>query len=100
MKVCTSSLTLLHNPPNEILSGELQPYLESPERIRVISAALSKDTECCFEFVEVDEELDVVDHVLRVHTPAYVSYMENAYANWVKAGNSEVQSSSAAHQEA
>ena len=82
---------LLHNPPYEILSGHIVPYFESPSRTQLIKKALEEDSSSHFNLSdELDFNLDVKEHCLRVHTPDYLQYLESAYADWVKAGGDEV----------
>ncbi|KDQ62865.1 hypothetical protein JAAARDRAFT_358217 [Jaapia argillacea MUCL 33604] len=84
MKVFSSDACTKHNPPHEILSGRLVPYLESPDRIRKIKQYLyGQET---FEFVPVNPDIDVISSALRVHTKEYLKYLETAYEKWTANG--------------
>ena len=116
MKVIHSDDCLFHDPPHEILSGQLVAYLESPARYHRIKEALSDPTlKPLFEFVEADNLLDVQKFILfvssyglhrlimfeeyntrflllpfQVHQKEYVDYLQNAYGAWVKDGGDKV----------
>ncbi|KAM0749899.1 Arginase/deacetylase [Meredithblackwellia eburnea MCA 4105] len=109
MTVFHSKLSLLHDPPYEILSGNLQPYLESPERYHRILAALreqpassptSVDTNTCsseslFEEVELEWKRDEVlvpwlmTALEEVHGKDYLSFLETIYKEWINEGGSK-----------
>ncbi|KAI1786800.1 hypothetical protein LXA43DRAFT_897299 [Ganoderma leucocontextum] len=86
MKVFWDSKSLLHDPPHEILSGRLVPYLESPDRLRKIKAALGQDDS--FEIVPAEDDwpLDIKAYILAVHSEDYVEYLETIYDEWVAIG--------------
>ncbi|KAI0714634.1 hypothetical protein C8Q76DRAFT_431838 [Earliella scabrosa] len=85
MKVFWEADCLLHNPPHEILSGRLVPYLESPDRMRRIKGALEQDDR--FELVPADRDWpDIKSHILAVHSAEYVDYLETIYDEWTAIG--------------
>ncbi|KAF8512084.1 Arginase/deacetylase [Hysterangium stoloniferum] len=93
MNVVHSDDCLLHNPEYETLSGTRVPYLESPKRYAHIRKALSTPVNDdrgefvkLFNFVEGDKTLSVGDHILSVHSRAYMTYVENAYDEWIQDG--------------
>ncbi|KAK4698238.1 hypothetical protein P7C70_g8045, partial [Phenoliferia sp. Uapishka_3] len=98
-----SPLSLLHDPPYEILSGCLQNYVESPERCTIILRALlsadkQEESEVTFEEFAlnwtrenvVDE--GILDAVRQVHSEEYVEFLRNIYAEWIAEGGSKVRS--------
>ncbi|BGP27799.1 acetylpolyamine aminohydrolase [Rhodotorula toruloides] len=93
MLVFHTPLSLLHDPPHEILSGCVQPYFESPERYFRILTALLKST--AFEVRTLDWPVDevVTDQVVRtlgaVHDEQYLSFLADIYGEWVAEGGSK-----------
>ncbi|GAA6034689.1 hypothetical protein JCM8097_001122 [Rhodosporidiobolus ruineniae] len=93
LPVFHTPLSLLHNPPTEILSGSAIPYIESPERYRRILAALSASS--ALEVREegwtrgdvITEELE--EAVRRVHGEEYLAFLEEIYEEWVAEGGSK-----------
>ena len=84
MKVFFDEECLLHHPPYEILSGKLETYYESPERILRIRQALEgRDT---FQIENADRSIDIQKHALRVHSEDYLKYLESAFGLWVEEG--------------
>ena len=90
MKVFWHNETLLHNPPHEILSGRLVPYLESPDRVQTIKGALEQSD--AFEIVPAEDNWpeDVKEHILAVHSKDYVDYLETIYDEWIAIGGDRV----------
>lgn len=87
MKVFFHDDCLCHNPPFEILSGNLVPYFESPSRVQLIKETLETSSSGQFDLCnELDFNLDVKECCLRIHTADYLHYLETAYDDWVKAG--------------
>lgn len=82
MQIFANPEQQLHDPPFEILDGQVKPYHEAPRRAELIAAALA------------DAGLPAplaprrfgLDPVLAVHDAAYVGYLGRAYAEWVAAG--------------
>ncbi|GAA5876837.1 hypothetical protein JCM8547_002404 [Rhodosporidiobolus lusitaniae] len=95
LPVFHSPLTLLHNPPHEILSGALQPYIESPERVNHILASLLREGQTCFEGHDpgwtkgdvVTPEL--LEAVRAVHEEEYVEFLSSIYQEWTAEGGSK-----------
>ncbi len=90
MKVYYDLDCLLHNPPHEILSGRLVPYLESPDRVRRIKDALTKSGSFELHLPEQDWPHDVLHYVRMVHSEYYVNHIKNIYDEWVAEGGDEV----------
>lgn len=93
-----SPLSLLHNPPHEILSGCVQPYFESPERYhRILSALLDDSSRYTAHELEVTrdsvETKELKEAVARVHEEDYLVFLEEIYEEWIKEGGSKVRSS-------
>ncbi|GAA5939676.1 hypothetical protein JCM3775_002084 [Rhodotorula graminis] len=93
MLVFHTPLSVLHDPPHEILSGCVQPYFESPERYRRILAALvhpgSTFEERCLDWTRDDvltPELDSA--VLSVHDGGYLDFLASIYSEWTAEGGS------------
>ncbi|KZV92236.1 acetylpolyamine aminohydrolase [Exidia glandulosa HHB12029] len=86
MLVVHSPLCLLHDPPTEILSGKPVPYKESPDRLVRVRNALSNDPQRKYELTAVDDGLDILPDILRVHSEDYVFYLRRAYSDWVEEG--------------
>ncbi|MFV9506476.1 MAG: histone deacetylase family protein [Oscillochloridaceae bacterium umkhey_bin13] len=82
MRIITSPLHAHHNPPSEILDGELKPYFESPERVAIITAALAA---AGFPVPEAPQAFGL-EPILAVHQPDYAEYLATAYERWVAAG--------------
>jgi acetoin utilization deacetylase AcuC-like enzyme len=71
-----------HAPEWEINNGELvRPPFDSPERINRIASALAEAHHPLIPATAHD-----LMHVFRVHTRPLVSFLENAYTEWVKTG--------------
>lgn len=90
-----SPLSLLHNPPHEILSGCVQPYFESPERYhRILSALLDDSSRYTAHELEVTrdrvETKELKEAVARVHEEDYLVFLEEIYEEWIKEGGSKV----------
>jgi acetoin utilization deacetylase AcuC-like enzyme len=79
MKVFYSGEHQLHNPPFELFDGgQHMPYLENPERMERILAAL-KDR----AWADILEPDDFgLDPVLAVHDREYVDFLRTAYEEW------------------
>ena len=90
MKVFWHAESLLHDPPHEILSGRLVPYLESPDRLQKIKTALEQDDSFELVLARDDWHPDVKDHILAVHAKDYVEYLETIYDEWVAIGGDKV----------
>jgi acetoin utilization deacetylase AcuC-like enzyme len=82
MQIISSPAHAQHNPPYEILDGELKPYLETPRRAAIIAAAL---TQAGFPAPVTPREFGLAP-LLAVHSRDYVEYLERAYGRWVAAG--------------
>lgn len=85
MKFVYSDKHKLHHPPKEFNSNQIMVYGESPDRAELICQKLCTIPD--FELVAPD----IFDgqHFLKVHSPAYLSYLENAYQDWVSEGLSK-----------
>ena len=90
MKVFWHAESLLHDPPHEILSGRLVPYLESPDRLQKIKTALERDDSFEIVLAQDDWPPDIRDHILAVHTKDYLEYLETIYDEWVAIGGDKV----------
>lgn len=88
MKVLYSKECLLHDPPFEILSGEKVPYFEKPKRLTIIEGELKSNGFGISE--EVDWDIDLRQHILRVHSVEYLDYLETAYELWVREGGNKI----------
>ena len=66
----------------ELHNGEMVDGFERPERADVIAAALRAAGHDFIEPDSVDREL-----LGRVHTPAYIEFLETAWDRWVAAGH-------------
>lgn len=82
MRIIANPHHHLHDPPFEILDGQITPYLEQPRRVEVILAALAA---AGFPPPEAPRVFDMAP-ILAVHDAEYVAYLERAYARWVAAG--------------
>ncbi|KLO20620.1 Arginase/deacetylase [Schizopora paradoxa] len=88
MKVIFSKECLLHDPPFEVLGGQRVPYFEKPERLTIIENELRSNG---FEISEeLDPDIELKEHILRVHSADYLDYLETAYETWVKQGGNEI----------
>ncbi|GAA5830144.1 hypothetical protein JCM11251_006895 [Rhodosporidiobolus azoricus] len=93
LPVFHTSLSLLHDPPTEILSGRPVPYVESPARYHRILDVLISDE----RFHEVAEDWkrdDVItpgllQAVRAVHSEDYVAFLEEIYEEWIAEGGSK-----------
>lgn len=108
MHVFHTPLSLLHDPPTEILSGRpIKPY-ESPARVgRILSALLPDDPEplfteqaCHWDSDEVLQDKDLLDAIKQVHGPGYLDFLKTVYDQWCKEGGSKVRTSTLSHQSA
>ncbi|RDX50512.1 Arginase/deacetylase [Lentinus brumalis] len=85
MRVYWDPTCLSHDPPHEILSGRLVPYLESPDRVRRIKQSLEEDD--TFQIISADDDWpDINVHILAVHSHDYLQYLETIYEEWVAVG--------------
>ncbi|KAI0066592.1 Arginase/deacetylase [Artomyces pyxidatus] len=84
MKVVYDADCLLHDPPYEILSGQLVPYYESPQRLVTIKQRLESSD--LFELVGSERDIDVLKFIAMVHSSDYVEYLMTAYQRWVEDG--------------
>ena len=73
---------ILHNPPKEIISSQVVAYGESPERAELILEFLMDHPG--IKLVRA-ESFDLI-HFLKIHSAAYLEYLENAYEEWISAG--------------
>jgi acetoin utilization deacetylase AcuC-like enzyme len=92
MKVFWDPNCLLHDPPYEILSGYKVPYFESPSRLQVIKKEL-EEYPSLFQIELTDSSsgsIDILSHIEMVHGRGYLSYLRNAYEEWVRDGGSAV----------
>ncbi|MFM2310071.1 MAG: hypothetical protein RLY87_2193, partial [Chloroflexota bacterium] len=82
MRIYSSSGHTNHMPPHEFYDGALIPPYESALRADIIDAAL-RDA----GYTDVHTPQPVSRTVLeRVHTPAYLDYLEHIYPAWCAAG--------------
>lgn len=89
MKVFYDLDCLLHDPPHEILSGRLVPYLESPDRVRRIKDALTKSGSFELHLPEQSWPHDILHYVRMVHSEDYVNHIKTIYDEWVAEGGDE-----------
>lgn len=95
LPVVHSPLSLLHNPPHEILSGCIQPYFESPERYHRILNPLLEDAET-YEDLKLDLSRQTIDSadlrksISRVHDEDYLDFLREIYDEWIAEGGSKV----------
>lgn len=82
MKFVYSEKHKLHDPPKEFNSNQVLVYGESPERAELIYNKLINIPE--FEYMYPARFN--IDHVGKVHSAAYVNYLQNAYHDWVSEG--------------
>jgi acetoin utilization deacetylase AcuC-like enzyme len=78
VKILWSSQHLLHNPTYEFLDGRLQPYLESPNRVEIIQAALQHE----HDWLEPEVLPALSDVVHSVHDAGYLEWLGTGYARW------------------
>lgn len=100
MLVFHTPLSLLHDPPHEILSGCAQPYFESPDRVsRILSTLLDTSSsdhqsfeERCCDWTRHDVAADapLLAAVARVHDTSYLDFLREIYAEWIAEGGSRV----------
>jgi len=74
-----------HNPPKEFNSNQILVYGESPERAGLIFEKLTNIP----EFEHVNPGTFDIDHLRKVHSAAYIEYLQNAYQDWVSEGLSK-----------
>lgn len=92
MKVFWDPNCLLHDPPHELLSGDKVPYFESPLRLQVIKKELEEHPSL-FQVELADSSsgiIDILGHIEMVHGRGYLSYLKNAYDEWVRDGGNAV----------
>lgn len=82
MRIITNPAQGLHDPPFEILDGQVTPYHEAPRRAAIIGAALAA---AGFPAPEAPRPWGQ-DPIRAVHDSAYLDYLEGAYGAWVAAG--------------
>jgi acetoin utilization deacetylase AcuC-like enzyme len=74
----------LHAPTHEFFRGQLVPAFETPARADYVLAALRESAH--------GEPLAVQDHglapIARVHSPAYLKFLQGAHAEWCASGQS------------
>ena len=85
MKFVYSDKHKLHNPPKEFNSNQIMVYGESPDRAELIYQKLKHFP----GFEHTAPEIFDGQHFLKVHSPAYIAYLENAYQDWVSEGLSK-----------
>lgn len=101
MLVFHTPLSLLHDPPYEILSGCAQPYLESPDRIALILSSLLKEgredpamrveeRRCDWSRSDIASDTALFEAVARVHDREYLNFLREIYEEWVAEGGSKV----------
>lgn len=80
MKIFYSETHRRHNPPFEIFDGGLRvPYLESPDRMDRILAALHR-----VGWTEIYEPSDFgLDPILAVHDREYLDFLASAWTEWL-----------------
>ncbi|NTW02932.1 MAG: histone deacetylase family protein [Oscillochloris sp.] len=84
MQIIDSPAQIQHDPPFEIVDGQLTPYFETPRRAIIIAEALAK---AGFP-TPLSPRTFGIAPILAVHTAAYVAYLEHTYVRWVAAGRS------------
>jgi acetoin utilization deacetylase AcuC-like enzyme len=82
MQTIFSPAHTLHDPPFEIIDGQIATYYEMPRRVTIILDAMR---EAGFAAPQTPREFGL-EPVLAVHQPEYIAYLERAYAEWVAAG--------------
>src|SRR5574339_220249 len=90
MKVYYSEAHRQHQPPFEVFDGGLRvPYMESPERMDRILAALRKTG-----WAEVVEPKDFgLGPIYAVHDKEYVDFLDSSWAEWLVTAAEDPQSS-------
>ncbi|GAA5876492.1 hypothetical protein JCM3774_003792 [Rhodotorula dairenensis] len=101
MLVFHTPLSLLHDPPHEILSGCAQPYFESPDRVaRILTALLrpsasaaqhhSFEERCCdWTRQDVATDAPLLEAVACVHDQRYLDFLREIYGEWIAEGGSK-----------
>lgn len=82
MQIITNLEQQLHDPPFEILDGQVQPYFESPRRAEMILAALDA---AGFPAPQAPRRFGL-GPILGVHAEDYVTYLQQAHMRWVASG--------------
>lgn len=82
MKIFYSETHRLHHPPFEVFDGgERVPYLENPERMDKILAALRKT-----DWAEIIEPMDFgLGPILAIHDEDYINFLASAWTEWLAA---------------
>ncbi|KAH9885399.1 hypothetical protein C8Q73DRAFT_302440 [Cubamyces lactineus] len=83
MKVYHDPECLRHNPPHEILSDHLVPYLESPNRLELVKNTLSQNRSFMILSPEQEWSHNLLSYILAVHTQEYVDHLKTIYDDWV-----------------
>jgi acetoin utilization deacetylase AcuC-like enzyme len=82
MKTVYSDRHTLRDARTEIFGGELVPPFECPKRAQIIEAAIR--TSGLGRIIEPREH--GLEPILAVHDPAYLAFLEKAFADWQAAG--------------
>jgi acetoin utilization deacetylase AcuC-like enzyme len=84
MKIYYSDVHTQHNPPFEYFDGGKEmPYLEMPERMQRVLAALQSRA-----WTEILPPQDYgLEPILTVHDPSYVEFLRTAYDEWLRQEN-------------
>ena len=79
MKIYYSDKHRRHNPSFEVFDGgQRVPYLETPDRMDKILAALGKT-----DWAEITEPENFgLDPILAVHDPGYINFLSTAWDEW------------------
>jgi acetoin utilization deacetylase AcuC-like enzyme len=93
MKIYYSETHRKHDPPFEVFDGgKRAPYLENPDRMDRILAALDKR-----DWTEMIEPADFgLDPILAVHDQNYIRFLASAWTEWL-ASDSEAAASPETH---
>ncbi|KAI8983978.1 hypothetical protein BDF20DRAFT_857293 [Mycotypha africana] len=75
---------LLHNPPFEVTSGKIKPYVESPERLKSIKKYIDENPSM-FQLISPISDY-TLKPILDIHRPDYIAFLESIYQEWVNAG--------------
>ena len=80
MKIFYSEAHRRHHPPFEVFDGgQRVPYLENPERMDKILAALRKT-----DWAEIVEPSDFgLDPILAIHDQGYINFLASAWTEWL-----------------
>src|SRR5258706_6981084 len=80
MKIFYSEAHRAHHPPFEVFDGGKRvPYLESPDRIDRILAALKKT-----DWAELAEPTDFgLDPIMAVHDKDYIMFLASCWTEWL-----------------